>query len=835
MSFNPYPEWGRGADEYDVAAGVKAFQTPLGEYLGAQVREGFWSTLPGQAIAQTKRLDAGEGETQTPLTAEDWRASPYFRPSIPFDEKFTPARAKAVAEIHDENAYRRWLIDQRDAGPLDGTLGFIAGIGGSIPDPVNFIPWVGPAFRAARVARYGVVGGRAIAGAVEGAIGAAVVQPFLVPSRNQFGDDVGFADVTMDIAFGAFAGAAIGGAAGLWTKYSATRAQTRARKASEAADADLTIAPRDTTADPIPDVQRQNAALYALDRAAQDVAAGRPIDIDPRVAGEMAGVRIEAARNVRGLAPKRAWNDAPTVFASDSDARAFLKTFDNGTLDDSEIAALTQYQDPGREASGFEFFTADGGKNRQIFDAIARKTRAPFDFVVYRGTATADALDGQDMFIPTTLNQDWAKTFASVKWSQQQVMEIVVPKGTPIIPVFRGDMNEVEILLPRGVRGQKVGARFNPPMKTATGQWNEEFLGTRWNLERPIDFAKAAPEPPPLPEPVRVAQPVPEPPPEPAFVRDPKNSSFDKVPPAPQRLADFLKGFGGIKDEGGEVSSLMGRKNGRPGLINSKRGLALDDATLYAWEAGYFPEFAERPTIHELLAALGDDLNGKPRTRPDADAGVRDQILKSNAQIDQIAHELDIDTRGITRAQFDDLVAERMSAEDAFAANQALADAQDADYARLRLEAETFLASRGDAWEPEWRPEGRARTLADMETEDAQFRLAQSDRGRGSNAGDARSAGQPAGAVSDNSRPGRSGVDVERGSIEKPRQAPDANPERQDLVADTAALLDEADALAASGRLSAEDAAALKAARAALADTAAFDDAAAAAAACFRG
>ena len=287
MSFNPYPDWGRPADEADISAGVQSFKTPLGEYLGAQMREGFWSTIPGQMMAQSKRLDAGAGEVQTPLTAEEWRASPHFRPSIPFDEKFTPARAKAVAEVFDENAYRRWLIEQRDAGALDGTLGFIAGIGGSIPDPVNFIPWIGPAFRAARVARYGVVGGRAIAGAAEGAIGTAVVQPFLVPSRNQFGDDVGFADVTLDIALGAFAGAAIGGASGVWAKTTAARA----RKASEAADADLAVTPRDTAADPIPDVQRQNTALYALDRAAQDVAAGRPIDIDPRVAAELDGVR----------------------------------------------------------------------------------------------------------------------------------------------------------------------------------------------------------------------------------------------------------------------------------------------------------------------------------------------------------------------------------------------------------------------------------------------------------------------------------------------------------------------------------------------------------------
>ncbi len=286
MSLNPEPDWGRGADDAGILAGMKAFKTPLGEYLGAQAREGFWASIPGQIGAQINRANATvEGET--PLTAEEWRQSPSFRPTIPFDEKMTPSRARATAETFDENAYNRWLIEQRKAGALDGTLGFIAGIAGSAPDPVNFIPWVGPAFRAARIARFGQIGGRAVAGAVEGAVGAAVAQPFLVTSRNQFGDDVGFADVVTDIAFGAFAGAAIGGAHGVWKRF---RGET-------AAPDDLKVTPRDTAADPVPDVPRQNAALYTLDGAARDLAAGRAIDIDPRVATELAGLRIVRAAN----------------------------------------------------------------------------------------------------------------------------------------------------------------------------------------------------------------------------------------------------------------------------------------------------------------------------------------------------------------------------------------------------------------------------------------------------------------------------------------------------------------------------------------------------------
>jgi hypothetical protein len=404
--------------------------------------------------------------------------------------------------------------------------------------------------------------------------------------------------------------------------------------------------------------------------------------------------------------------------------------------------------------------------------------------------------------------------------------------GRRVLSIFVAKNKAEYPLSPNLGEGGSPGRVRSPAGDTAReplGRLPESRDGNMPPQGRAVNFAKAAPEPAALPEPERIARNLPELPPEIVPTRDPKASPYDKVPPAPQRLSDFLKAFGGIKDDGGEVSTLMGRKNGMPGLINSKRGMSLDDATRNAWENGYFPEFIDRPPPDVLLAALGDELGGKFRYRPDDDAGLRAAILKSNEQIDQLANELGIDTRGLTRAQFDDLVAERMSAEDAYAADLALADDVAAAYTRLQAEAEAFLASRGEAWAPEWRREGRPRTLADLEAEDAQFRMAQGDRGRGPDAGNARSAGQSANAVPVDPGQGRSGADPERGSF---GQA--ASPERRDVISDTVGLLDDAEALVATGRLSAEDAATLKAARQTLADTAAFDDGAAAAASCFR-
>ncbi|MGH6815054.1 MAG: hypothetical protein ACREC6_05060, partial [Hyphomicrobiaceae bacterium] len=97
--------------------------------------------------------------------------------------------------------------------------------------------------------------------------------------------------------------------------------------------------------------------------------------------------------------------------------------------------------------------------------------------------------------------------------------------------------------------------------------------------------------------------------------------------PQPQRLASWLKAFGGVKDDGGDVlQQLGGTGRSRPGLIN-KNGSTLDDATLRAWEAGFFDK-AERPTIQDFLDLLDEDLNGKPVVRI-ADREIADQLAEA--------------------------------------------------------------------------------------------------------------------------------------------------------------------------------------------------------------
>lgn len=102
-------------------------------------------------------------------------------------------------------------------------------------------------------------------------------------------------------------------------------------------------------------------------------------------------------------------------------------------------------------------------------------------------------------------------------------------------------------------------------------------------------------------------------------VRGWNGSEVPKV--GPTDLIGWLRLRGGLQDQGGELSH-MGLTNAarrgmdhvgqeaRFGPLVNPEGDTFDDAALAAWEAGYFPELLERPSINEFLDALRDTYNG---------------------------------------------------------------------------------------------------------------------------------------------------------------------------------------------------------------------------------
>ena len=203
-------------------------------------------------------------------------------------------------------------------------------------------------------------------------------------------------------------------------------------------------------------------------------------------------------------------------------------------------------------------------------------------------------------------------------------------------------------------------------------------------------------------------------------------TALREIPPAPQRLAEFLRRAGGVRDEGGELAAMDAGRRRRgavpgKGLINPE-GMSLDEAAAQATEAGFLPENAignGAATPRELLEAVARDLRGEAvYSEQDREAvNAFQDALKHNAEMERIGREMGIDPRDWTREQFYNLAAAHQSAE-AFEADQAsrLA-AMEHDVAEAERRAEEWAANRGEAWSPD-HFSGPPRDLGDIENEE---------------------------------------------------------------------------------------------------------------------
>lgn len=191
-----------------------------------------------------------------------------------------------------------------------------------------------------------------------------------------------------------------------------------------------------------------------------------------------------------------------------------------------------------------------------------------------------------------------------------------------------------------------------------------------------------------------------------------------RVPKEPLRFVSWLQKQGGIRDDAGDIISMLGgAAKYRPGLINSK-GRFLDAVGELAREAGYFNV---RPTTSEILDKIAEDLSGNPQySALDANAaGAHHEALALQAEIDQLATEHEIDLVGKT---LDDFWAELDSKLTQKEVNKITEDANAAYDAAVAAE-EAWRATLGDVTElpPEQTP-----TLEELENVWRQERIADS-------------------------------------------------------------------------------------------------------------
>ncbi|MGE0717195.1 MAG: hypothetical protein AB7P02_17255, partial [Alphaproteobacteria bacterium] len=188
-------------------------------------------------------------------------------------------------------------------------------------------------------------------------------------------------------------------------------------------------------------------------------------------------------------------------------------------------------------------------------------------------------------------------------------------------------------------------------------------------------------------------------------------SSKKKLPDelrAPPSLADFVRSSGGIKEDGtyaGDLRSIgslareaAGTRGRKVGIIN-KGGMSLDDMTLAAWEAGYFPEHAERPSPSVLVEALREDFGGRPQySTRDLDRVERLQRLR---QTEEEVASVAPDWRKMKPAEVNARLSEAASIEEQARLHASILDSIEDEFARLDADARARLDAAGDAFEPD--------------------------------------------------------------------------------------------------------------------------------------
>jgi hypothetical protein len=279
-----------------TALGLEIMPATFGEGFGAAFEETLTRNPTASAFRATERAryrngayvdEFGNEQTtgRVPsniLSSEEASAKYGLQGRLKFDAP-TP---EPVAE----NLYRLKVRElelqdtKRRANAGIGTA-LTAGVLGSLMDPLNvalaFVPVVGPARQAAMAARMGVGGARVATGAIEGAVGAALIEPLVLGVATEEQADYTAVDSLANIVFGS----AIGGGLHFSAGYIGDRFKARAESAA---------LPK--LIDSLP--QQDQAAL--LRTAVAQIVEGRPVDATPVLDAAVAG-RVAIQERIEGV------------------------------------------------------------------------------------------------------------------------------------------------------------------------------------------------------------------------------------------------------------------------------------------------------------------------------------------------------------------------------------------------------------------------------------------------------------------------------------------------------------------------------------------------------
>jgi hypothetical protein len=155
----------------------------------------------------------GKGRRGQLLTKQEYQESEFFREGIEVnDDGITEGLAELLAESKDRREEINLTLSRSRGGMGLMAAQFGVGLAGSMLDPLNvaasvFFPQVSIARKAMMMQKYGKNGGRFVAGAIDGAAQATLIEPLILGQATLEQDtDYNLMDSFMNVTFGTVLG-----------------------------------------------------------------------------------------------------------------------------------------------------------------------------------------------------------------------------------------------------------------------------------------------------------------------------------------------------------------------------------------------------------------------------------------------------------------------------------------------------------------------------------------------------------------------------------------------------------------------------------------------------
>jgi len=216
-------------NETGYESGYDQYATTLGQTLTA-VKEEAWQFNPSASLSTFYELEGAEAEDkqaqQAPISKDELN-NKYNNIGLTFEEDEYPSVVEIMVQQKNEENRRNSIIQRGPTGIGPGIAKFATGLGVSMLDPINigvsFIPVVGQARFASLVAKQGFTRARLTKGAVEGAVGAALIEPIVYGVAQAVKADYDMMDSFLNLTFGTVMGGGLHVAAGKLKDFNTAR------------------------------------------------------------------------------------------------------------------------------------------------------------------------------------------------------------------------------------------------------------------------------------------------------------------------------------------------------------------------------------------------------------------------------------------------------------------------------------------------------------------------------------------------------------------------------------------------------------------------------------